>query len=123
MGIDLRSANASAAQLRGYASELRSARDRLSQYCSELNCNWEGREVGYYTDSACSIKRRLEAAASELEAIGRAVSSAADEIRREEEAERRRREEERERQEAEARAAALAAAAARAAGGGGGSAW
>lgn len=127
MGIDLRSANASAAELGEYAATLRNARNSISAYRSTLVDNWEGREVGYYTSAAASIERRLKSAADELDSIGGKISSTANEIWQEEEAERRRREEEerrrqeeeqrrqeeeeRERQEAEERAAMLAKAA------------
>lgn len=117
MGIDLRSANSSAAELSGYAEKLRAVKNSISTYRSTLSSNWEGREVDYYINAVLSIERRLKNAADELDSIGKEVTSTADEIWREEEAERKRREEEerrrqeeeeRERQEAEERAAAAA---------------
>lgn len=104
MGIDVENANVRAAELRSCASQLRDAKRNLNLFGLELCNHWEGMEIPYYLNAVSRLERKLVEAVSELEAVGEAVASTANQIRAEEEAERARREaEERARREVEER--------------------
>lgn len=105
MGIDVASAYARERELRDCASQLRGAKNKLEQYKGIFGSSWQGSEIPYYIQAIENVKRDIESAISEMESIGSDISSAAEQIRREEEEEERRRreQEERERREAEER--------------------
>ena len=107
MAVNVTQANYQAAQIEGKVQQLRSARNALASYRSELQGNWQSQEVGLILQSVDGQIAELDRLLGSLNNLATDIRRAAAEIRREEEAAARAAAERaaRERQQAQARGA------------------
>lgn len=111
MAVNVTQENYQAAQIEEKVQQLRSARNALSSYRSELQGNWQSQEVGLILQSVDGQIAELDRLLGSLNNLASDIRRAAAEIRREEEAAARAAAERaaRERQQAQARGAYNAA--------------
>ncbi len=86
MAINVTAANQQAAEIAGKIGQLRSARNSLAQYRSQLQTNWQGQEVGLFVESVDREIRKIDTLIGSLNGLSNDIRRAAEEIRREEEA-------------------------------------
>lgn len=86
MAINVTAANQQAAEIAGKISQLRSARNNLAKYKSELQSNWQGQEVGLFVQSIDTEIAKIDALIGTMSSLSSDIRNAAAAIRREEEA-------------------------------------
>ena len=86
MAINVTRANQQAAEIAGKVAELRIAKNHLLKYKSELQCNWQGREVGLFVQSVDDSIAKINALLGTLTTLSNDIKTTADAIYREEKA-------------------------------------
>lgn len=86
MAIDVNAANQQAAEIAGKISQLKTARNSLAKYKSDLQSNWVGQEVGLFVQSINAEIAKIDTLLGTLNSLSSDIRQAAAEIRQEEEA-------------------------------------
>lgn len=86
MAINVTKANQQAAEIAGKISQLRNAKNNLLKYKSDLLSNWQGQEVGLFTQSIDNEIAKIDALLGTLNNLSTDIRNAAAAIHREEEA-------------------------------------
>lgn len=86
MAINVTAANNQAAEIACEIGRLRSARNYLEKYKSELQANWQGQEVGLFVQSLDISISKIDALIGSLSNLGTDIRNVASTIQREEKA-------------------------------------
>lgn len=86
MAINVIAANYQAAQVAGYANQLRSAKKQLTNYKSSLSNNWKSQEVTYITRSIDQVISQINSAIKQLNTLSTDIKNTAAAIKKEEDA-------------------------------------
>lgn len=84
MAINVTKANQQASEIAGKVGQLRKARSSLLKYKSELQSNWQAKEVGLYEQSLDAAIARIDALIGSLNSLSNDIKAAAKAIRQEE---------------------------------------
>ncbi|RSD27100.1 WXG100 family type VII secretion target [Mesobacillus subterraneus] len=86
MKVNVGQAYSQAGRISGYAQDLNDIKSRLQDFKGNLNSGWQATEVAYINNAINSISREVSELQTLLFHLSSDITSAAEQIRREEEA-------------------------------------